>query len=66
MLCWYRRSEPVLVLKPQKMERAWLSPEIFLLRDILTDKEVELIKQHAYPLVSLCYYALYYFIWFVV
>lgn len=54
MLCWYKTNDPILILKPQKVERIWANPEIFQFRDILTDHQVELIKEHAYPIVS-CY-----------
>lgn len=51
MKCWYKTSDPVLILKPQKVERIWASPEIFMLRDILDESQVEQIKKNAYPIL---------------
>ena len=53
MKCWYKQNNPVLMLKPQKVERIWANPEIFHFHDILTDEQVELIKEHATPIVSI-------------
>lgn len=52
MKCWYKNSKPTLVLKPQKIERVWADPEIFMLRGAITDKQIEQVKEAAYPIVS--------------
>lgn len=52
MKCWYKTNNPLLKYKPQKVERVWFIPEIFLFHDILTEREMELMKQNAYPKLS--------------
>ena len=52
MKCWYKSKDPVLRLKPQKVERIWMNPQIYLLRDIITDNEIAMIKEQALPNVS--------------
>ena len=49
--CWYKRTHPILMLKPQKVERLWTSPDIRLFRDILREEETERLKQLALPLL---------------
>lgn len=50
--CWYRFQNPLLRLKPQKVERLWVNPEIFLFHDILTDMQANWIKDTAYPMLE--------------
>ena len=52
MKCWYKTNDPTLILKPQKYERIWADPEIFMLREIITDRQIEQVKEQAYPIVS--------------
>lgn len=52
MLCWYKTSHPLLVLKPAKMERVHVNPDIFLFRKVLNIKEVQRIKELALPVVG--------------
>lgn len=52
MKCWYKSKDPILRLKPQKVERIWMNPQIYLLRDIITDSEIAMIKKEALPNVS--------------
>ena len=51
MLCWYYNDPPRLKIRPAKIERVFVKPEIFLLRDILSDVEMEVIKELAAPRV---------------
>ncbi|XP_065651339.1 prolyl 4-hydroxylase subunit alpha-1 isoform X1 [Hydra vulgaris] len=51
MKCWYSAKDPVLKLKPQKVERVWVDPEIFILRDIISEKQINLIKEVASPML---------------
>ena len=53
MKCWYKTKAPYLTLKPQKVERAWANPQIFILRDVISDTDIKSIKELAYPRVSL-------------
>ena len=53
MKCWLKTDNPMLILKPQKIERIWANPEIFMLRGIMEDSYIEKIKEQAYPMVSL-------------
>ena len=59
MKCWYKKNHPVLRIQPLKVERVWVNPEIFVFRNILSDKYVQLTKDNAFPkvsiLMSLCY-----------
>ena len=50
--CWYRFDNPLLRLKPQKVERLWVTPEIFMFHDIVTDAQAQWIKETAYPLLQ--------------
>ena len=52
MKCWLNTDHPMLILKPQKLERIWTNPEIFMLRGIMEDSYIEKIKKHAYPMVK--------------
>lgn len=52
MKCWYKRDDPLLVLKPQRIERIWADPEIFMLRGVITEKQINELKNNAYPIVS--------------
>lgn len=47
--CWYRNQKPILYLKPQKVERVWVNPEVYVFRDIIDDRQVNWIKETAYP-----------------
>ena len=51
MLCWYYNDPPRLKIKPAKIERVFVKPEIFLFRDILSDVEMEVVKELAAPRV---------------
>ncbi|KAJ7352837.1 Prolyl 4-hydroxylase, alpha polypeptide [Desmophyllum pertusum] len=49
MKCWYYSGTPRLKLRPAKFERVFVNPEIFLLRNILTESEMKKIKELALP-----------------
>ena len=51
MLCWYYNDPLRLKIKPAKIERVFVKPEIFLFRGILSDVEMEVIKELAAPRV---------------
>jgi len=42
----------MLLLKPQKVERVWVTPEIFLFHDIVLEKQSKWIKETAYPILE--------------
>ncbi|XP_066912755.1 prolyl 4-hydroxylase subunit alpha-1-like [Clytia hemisphaerica] len=52
MKCWYKTNDPTLILKPQKFERIWADPEIFMLRDVITNRQIEQLKEEAYPILK--------------
>ncbi|XP_078383611.1 prolyl 4-hydroxylase subunit alpha-1-like isoform X2 [Oculina patagonica] len=49
MTCWYYSATPRLKLKPAKFERVFVKPEIIIMRNILTDSEMNKIKELAAP-----------------
>jgi len=49
MKCWYRNKHPLLMIKPQKVERIWVNPEIFLFHDLLREDQSAWIKKTAHP-----------------
>jgi len=52
LLCWYKRSHPLLVLKPARIEKVHINPDIFLFRHVLNEKEVQRIKELALPVLN--------------
>ena len=52
MKCWYRHGDPLLVIKPAKVERVWFNPEVFMIRDAVSDRQIEFIKETANAKVS--------------
>ena len=51
LTCYYKNNLPTLLLKPIKVERLNLDPDLYLLHDALTDKEAEHVKKIARPQV---------------
>jgi len=51
MKCWYRTKHPLLKLKPQKVERLWVTPEILLFHDLIREDQSEWIKKTAHPML---------------
>ncbi|XP_068735828.1 prolyl 4-hydroxylase subunit alpha-1-like isoform X1 [Montipora capricornis] len=49
MRCWYYSDPPRLKIKPVKVERVFVKPEIIIFRGILTDSEMNTIKELAAP-----------------
>ena len=49
MKCWYRTNNPLLIIKPAKIERIWVKPEIFLLHDLIREDQSAWIKKTAHP-----------------
>nr|AQZ26744.1 prolyl 4-hydroxylase subunit alpha-1 [Aurelia sp. 1 GW-2014] len=49
LVCWYQTTAPRTKLKPLKVERVWISPEIFIYRDILSESQMQKIKELATP-----------------
>ncbi|XP_065062903.1 prolyl 4-hydroxylase subunit alpha-1-like [Rhopilema esculentum] len=49
LVCWYQANAPRTKLKPLRVERVWVSPEIFLFRGILSESEIQKIKELATP-----------------
>eukprot|EP00794_Sanderia_malayensis_P017572 gene17572-19324_t len=52
LLCWYKKSHPRLFLKPAKVERIYVKPEILLFRNVAEDKDLQRIKDVALPMLS--------------
>lgn len=53
--CWYdSRRQPYLTLMPIKVEQLSIEPAIYTFHDILSDEEIEKIKEIGRPLVSIC------------
>ena len=50
--CAYVRNDPLLVLRPVKYERISIDPEIFLYYEIVSNREVQILKGLAFPYVS--------------
>lgn len=51
MICWYYNGPPRLKIRPAKVERVFVKPEILIFRDILTETEMDKIKELASPRV---------------
>uniref|UniRef100_A0A915KVQ1 Prolyl 4-hydroxylase alpha-subunit N-terminal domain-containing protein n=1 Tax=Romanomermis culicivorax TaxID=13658 RepID=A0A915KVQ1_ROMCU len=49
LYCYYKRDTPYLRLAPLKTEIAFLKPKILVFRNVLSDEEIEFIKEMAYP-----------------
>jgi len=62
MKCWVKRNNPLLILKPQRIERIWANPEIFMLRGIIENSYIDKVKKQAYPIVS--FDTFWWFCWF--
>lgn len=51
--CWYdARRQPYLVLMPIKIEQSSIDPAIYIFHDVLSDDEIETIKELAKPMVT--------------
>lgn len=51
MTCWYYNDAPRLKIKPAKVERVFVKPEIIIFRGILAESEMNTIKELASPRV---------------
>lgn len=49
--CWYKKNNPMLLLKPAKIERVWVHPEVFMLRGMLSENMIDKIKNAASPML---------------
>ena len=50
--CWYdNRHQPYLLLMPIKIEQHSIEPAIYTFHDVLSDEEIQTIKELAKPLV---------------
>lgn len=53
LTCRYlTENHPFLKIAPFKVEIKYLSPDIFLFHDVITDSEIQEIKKMGRPLVS--------------
>ena len=53
LVCWYEnKKDPLLMLRPVKVEMVWRKPRIFIFRDLLSPVEAKQIKDIATPKVS--------------
>lgn len=51
--CWYSsENDPFLKYAPFKVEQMYITPDIFIFHDVLSDNEIDLIKGMAKPKVS--------------
>ncbi len=53
LTCFYYNgaNNPRLIIQPVKVEVVYLSPNIYILRDILSEKEMERLKELGGPAV---------------
>ncbi|XP_068706058.1 prolyl 4-hydroxylase subunit alpha-1-like [Montipora foliosa] len=50
LICWYQgRKNPMLLLRPIKVEMVWRKPRLFVFRDFVSSREAEQIKAVATP-----------------
>lgn len=49
MTCWYYSATPRLKIRPAKFERVFVKPEIVIMRSILSESEMNKIKELAAP-----------------
>ncbi|KAL9962659.1 hypothetical protein ACROYT_G031780 [Oculina patagonica] len=50
LICWYHgRKNPLLMIRPVKVEMVWRKPRIFIFRDLLSTAEANRIKEIATP-----------------
>lgn len=55
--CRYiNNRNPYLLLAPFKTEEAYLDPKIVIFHNIMSDKEIDVLKKLAHPRVSLQFY----------
>ena len=56
MICYYYDNghNPRLVIRPAKIEVAHPEPKIYILRDIISEIEMNRLKELAAPIVSVC------------
>ena len=67
MKCWYdHRGEPYLRLQPVKVEQHSIEPLLFTFHDIISDEEIQAVKQLALPLVTAPFMQLYLILNFVI
>ena len=52
LFCYYSKNLPTLQLKPIKVEMLNVDPDLYLLHDVITDKETQNLKKLAKPQVS--------------
>ena len=54
-ICFYtnRNRTPGLILQPAKVEVAWVRPTVLLYRDMVSDSEIERLKELATPKVGM-------------
>ena len=50
--CSYFNKDPLLRIKPARMERVWEKPPIYIFREFASKKEIEDLKAISGPLVS--------------
>lgn len=51
MMCWYYSATPRLKIRPAKFERVFVKPEILIMRNVLSESEMDKIKELAAPRV---------------
>ena len=45
MICWSESKNPLLRIQPQRMERVSINPEILILRDIISERDMKALKE---------------------
>ena len=55
LTCYYSNvnNNPILILAPAKIEEVYRNPNMVIFHDVVSDKETEIIKMIATPLVSI-------------
>ncbi|CAK8671019.1 unnamed protein product [Clavelina lepadiformis] len=48
---WTNHNNPRLILQPAKVEELWLSPQLIRFHDVLSDTQMESVKQLARPML---------------
>ena len=55
MKCRLVNHHPYLTLQPVKEEELWKEPKISLYYDVISDKEIEILKSLAVPMVNITF-----------
>ena len=69
LICYYYDAgrNPRLVIRPVKVEVMYPDPKIYVLREVISEKEMARLRELAAPIVSVCGYCTctFMYLWFV-